>query len=268
MAFGERVGALLDKLPTGRKPLRNPQAWESEECELELFLKVLPQSGNPRQTFFEPNGFETYCTSPYQSKQQWHLFSSIWTWNMAQTNSCIKFWLGFWKRQNTTLPSLPHQAHGETSVPTMMAAMIQSDLWERAQMDSVVHYLLANRHLQLPEYFKGILLQGISPWNTFWYESLIREQHCDFESQEWPIVQRSNQGFYDWAMGKTMHYNSWFSCAKCWFSCLFTLWYLIYHFWYCIPKTAPQECARKPTICARKPTISARTRKNAQDFFW
>ena len=26
VAFGERVSSLLDKLPTGRKPLRNPQA--------------------------------------------------------------------------------------------------------------------------------------------------------------------------------------------------------------------------------------------------
>lgn len=71
--------------------------------------------------------------------------------------------LGVWQPQHTTLSNLPHQAHGETSTPTLMAAMIQSDLWERAQMDSVVHYLMANRHLQLPEYFKGILLQGINP---------------------------------------------------------------------------------------------------------
>lgn len=119
--------------------------------------------------------------------------------------------LGVWQPQHTTLSNLPHQAHGETLTPTLMAAMIQSDLWERAQMDSVVHYLMANRHLQLPEYFKGILLQGINPWNIFWFEILIREHHCDFESQRWPVVQRSNKGSYDLAMGKMVHNDSWHS---------------------------------------------------------
>ena len=169
--------------------------------------------------------------------------------------------LGVWQPQHTTLSNLPHQAHGETSTPTLMAAMIQSDLWERAQMDSVVHYLMANRHLQLPEYFKGILLQGINPWNIFWFEILIREHHCDFESQRWPVVQRSNKGSYDLAMGKMVHNDSWHSVKNVGF--LVCLHYgIVFHFWCCIPKNGPARM-RKKTNYIRKKTNNIR--KNAQE---
>ena len=54
------------------------------------------------------------------------------------------------------------QATGDASVPTLLAAMAQSDLWDVAEMDSVVTYLLDNRHLNLPPAFRNVLLQGLS----------------------------------------------------------------------------------------------------------
>lgn len=61
--------------------------------------------------------------------------------------------------QHTTLP--PLQAHGGASTATLLAAMTQSDLWGLAQMDSVVNYLLGNRHLELPTNLREILVQGL-----------------------------------------------------------------------------------------------------------
>lgn len=51
------------------------------------------------------------------------------------------------------------QATCGASIPTLIAAMSQSDLWALADMDSVVRYLLGNRHLNLPEDFRNVLIQ-------------------------------------------------------------------------------------------------------------
>jgi len=54
------------------------------------------------------------------------------------------------------------QAFGGASVPTLLAAMTSSDLWGLADMDSVVSYLLTNRHVDMPPTFRDILVQGLN----------------------------------------------------------------------------------------------------------
>ena len=112
LQFGQRIATLLESMPSGTQPLRNPQAW------------LTPQ------------------------------FPESWPQIMD----------GFWDLipQKNTITNHARQATCGASIPTLIAAMSQSDLWALADMDSVVQYLLSNRHLQLPTDFRNVLIQGVT----------------------------------------------------------------------------------------------------------
>ena len=74
------------------------------------------------------------------------------------------FWCESWTAclylKTFSCECFPRQDAGPASAPTILAAMAQSELWEHAKMESVIQYLLANKHLQVPNKFTDDVLLG------------------------------------------------------------------------------------------------------------
>ena len=63
--------------------------------------------------------------------------------------------------------SFPQQDPGPASAPTVLAAMAQSELWEHAEMESVIQYLASNKHMQVPSKFTlDVLFGGLKAPST------------------------------------------------------------------------------------------------------
>ena len=52
---------------------------------------------------------------------------------------------------------------GPSSVATQLASLVQSELWDLGQMESVVSYLSRNRHLDIPPSFAEALRGELAP---------------------------------------------------------------------------------------------------------
>lgn len=79
--------------------------------------------------------------------------------------------MAFGKRIAQLLPTMPKdvqplrnpQDPGPSSVATQLASLVQSELWDLGQMESVVSYLSRNRHLDIPPSFAEALRGELAP---------------------------------------------------------------------------------------------------------